>query len=198
MSNIARDGSTYHNIKKRDYYTWVRKHILSATCTLVHRRRSTWRPFMTVVIGAAQCDVRTWQCILLPFVNDCAHTVFVSSTFTLSVTETDSQPNVVGHYGQVYRSQKVCVSKPMFIELFFSLFWWVLPPLEFRHLFLTSWGRPGPLMGCSTSDDDDDDVRQMSGNIGHIHHQVSFGNQNHLKKPYSSGNGWQWSMTLGR
>ena len=90
---------TYQNVKK-DHYTWVRKRILSATCTLVHRRRSTRRPFMTLVKGGAQCDVRPWQCLPLPFGNYCAHTT--------------SQPNVVvSHYGQVYRSQKICISGPM-------------------------------------------------------------------------------------
>ena len=43
----------YHNIKKENYI-WVLKRILSATCspTLVHGRCSTWRPFMTLVIGS--------------------------------------------------------------------------------------------------------------------------------------------------
>ena len=45
--------------------------------------------------------------------NDCDHTVFVSSMFTLSVTEMNSEPNIVSHYEQVYRSQKVCISGPM-------------------------------------------------------------------------------------
>ena len=35
----------------------------------------------------------------------------------------------LSYYEQVYKSQKVCISGPMFIELF-SLFWWVLPPLK--------------------------------------------------------------------
>ena len=108
---------------KKGHYTWVRKRIPSAAYTLVHVRRSTWCPCMTVITGGAQSDIRPWQCIPLPFSNDCAHTVFVSSMFTLSVTEANSQPNVVSHYGQVYISQKVCVSGPMFIGLFF-LFWW--------------------------------------------------------------------------
>ena len=34
-------------------------------------------------------------------------------------SEADSQPNVVSHYGQVYRSEKVCVSGHMFIGVFF-------------------------------------------------------------------------------
>ena len=34
----------------------------------------------------------------------------VSSMFNLSVKEMNSQPNVVSHYGQVYISQKVCIS----------------------------------------------------------------------------------------
>ena len=120
VSSIMR-GSTYHNVKKKDYYTWVRKRILSAICTLVHRKRSTWHPFMALVIGGAQRDVRPWQCIPLSFGNDCDHTVFVSSMFTSSVTEEGSQPKVVSHYAQVYRSQKVSVFGPMFIGLF-SLF----------------------------------------------------------------------------
>ena len=33
---------------------------------LVHRC-STRRPFMTLIIGGAQCDVLPWQCIPLPF-----------------------------------------------------------------------------------------------------------------------------------
>ena len=85
---------------------------------------------MAHVIGGAQHDVRPWQCIPLPLGNDCAHTVFVCSMFTLSVTEAGTQPNVVSHYGQVYRTLKVCVSGPMSIRLFFFLFWWVLPPLR--------------------------------------------------------------------
>ena len=64
---------------------------------------------MTLVIGGAQRDVRPWHCIPLPFGNDCAHILFISSMFTLSITEADSQPNVVSHYE---RSQKVglCIS----------------------------------------------------------------------------------------
>ena len=91
MSNIVRGGSTYHNMKKV-YSTWDRKRIRSATCTLVHKRRSASRPFMTLVIGGAQRDDRPRQCLPLPFSNNCAHTVglFVSSMFTLSVMEADS------------------------------------------------------------------------------------------------------------
>ena len=74
---------------------------------------------MTLVIGGAQRDVRPWQCIPLPFGNDCDHTVFVYLMFILSISEVDSQPNVISHYGQVYISQKVCISGPMFIRLFF-------------------------------------------------------------------------------
>ena len=48
-------------------FTWVWKRILSATCTLVYRRRSTWHPFMTLVIAGSQCDVHPWQCIPLPW-----------------------------------------------------------------------------------------------------------------------------------
>ena len=66
------------------FFRWVLPP-LTILVTLVYRRRSTWRPFMTLVIGGAQCDVRPMQCIPLPFGNDCAHTVFVSSMFTLSV-----------------------------------------------------------------------------------------------------------------
>ena len=90
---------------------------------------------MTLVIGGAQCDVLPWQCIPLPFGNDCAHTVGVTSMFTLSVAETDSQPNI-SRYGQVYISQKVCVSGPMFMGLFF-IFCFVLPPLKKLDTFLT-------------------------------------------------------------
>ena len=92
---------------------------------------------MTLVIGGAQRDVRPWQCFPLPLGNDCAHAVFVFSIFTLSVTEADSQPNVVSHYEQVYITQKVCISGLMFITLFFLLFWWVLPPLKILDTFLT-------------------------------------------------------------
>ena len=74
---------------------------------------------MTLVIGGAQRDIRPWQYIALLFGNDCARTVFVSSMFTLSVLEENSQPNVVSLYGQVYRTRKVCISGPMFIRLFF-------------------------------------------------------------------------------
>ena len=49
-------------------------------------------------------------------------TLNIQNIHTLSVTEADSQPNIVSHYGQVYRSQEVCVSGPMFIRLFFSCF----------------------------------------------------------------------------
>ena len=100
VSNTMRDGSTYQNMKKkkRHHYTWVRKCILSATSTLVHRRQ-TWHPSMTLVIGGAQRDFRPWQCIPLPIGIDCAHTVFVFPMFALSVTEVESQPNIVSHYG---------------------------------------------------------------------------------------------------
>ena len=40
---------------------------------------------------------------------------------------------VFNHYEQVYRTQKVHVSGPMFIGLFF-LFLWVLPPLKIFFL----------------------------------------------------------------
>ena len=118
--------------EKKANYTWVRKCILSATC----RGCSTWRPFMTLVIRGAQRDVRPWQCIPLPFGNDCAHTTFVSLMFTLSATEADSQPNVISHYGQVYISQKVYISRTMCIRLFF-LFRWVLAPLKIFDTFIT-------------------------------------------------------------
>ena len=52
---------------------------------------------------------------------NCVHTVFVSSMFTLSAMEADSQPNVVSHYGQVYRSQKVCISRPCLLDFFFLI-----------------------------------------------------------------------------
>ena len=71
----------------------------------------------------AQRDVRPQQCILLcpcPC-TDCAHAVFVSSMFTLSVTEVDSQPNVVSHYGQAYITQKVCIYGPMIIKFFMCI-----------------------------------------------------------------------------
>ena len=58
---------------------------------------------MTLVIGGALRDVRPWQCIPLPFGKDCAHTVFVSSMFTLPVTEVDSQSDVISHYEQTPR-----------------------------------------------------------------------------------------------
>ena len=89
---------------------------------------------MTLVIGGAKPDVRPYQCIPVPFGSHCVHTVFVSSMFTLFVMEAKSQPNVVNHYGQVYRSQKVCVSGSMFIGPLF-LFWWVLPPLKIFDTF---------------------------------------------------------------
>ena len=69
VSNTVRGGrpSAYHNMNMKDHYTWVQKRILSATCTLVHRRRSTWRSIMTHVIGGAKHDIRPWQCIHLTF-----------------------------------------------------------------------------------------------------------------------------------
>ena len=70
---------------------------------------TTWRTFMTLVIGGAQRDVRPWQCIPLPFGNVCAHTGFVSSMFTFSITWRTTQPNVVSHYGQMYRSPDPCL-----------------------------------------------------------------------------------------
>ena len=96
--------------------------LLSATCTLVYRRRSTWRQFMRLVKGGAQRDVRPWQCIPLPFGNDCANTIFVSSMFIFSVTETDSQPNVASHYGQLYVSQKAATARNCFNRVGPSIF----------------------------------------------------------------------------
>ena len=63
-------------------------------------------------------------------------TVFVSSMFTLPVTEADSQPNVVSHYEQVYISQKVCVSGPIFIALF-SCFGGYYHPSKYSTLLNT-------------------------------------------------------------
>ena len=90
----------------------------------------------TLAIGGAQLDVRPWQCIPLPFSSDCAHTVFVSSVFTLYVTDVVSQPNIVSHYGQVYNSQKVCVSRPILLDSFFC-FDGYISPLKIFHTFLT-------------------------------------------------------------
>ena len=73
---------------------------------------------MTLVIGGAQRESVHSNASLC---NDCDHTVFVSSMFTMSVTEVNSQQNVVSHYGQVYISQKVCVSGSRFIALFLVL-----------------------------------------------------------------------------
>ena len=88
-------------------------------------------------MSSAERGVRQWQCIPLPFGNDYAHTVLVSSMFALSVTEVNSQPNVVGPYEQVYRSQKVCVSGPMFIGLFVLVFVGTTTSQNILHLFLT-------------------------------------------------------------
>ena len=102
-------------------YTWVRKLIHSATCspTLVHRRCSTWRPFMTFVIGGAQRGICPWQCIPLPFGNYYAHTIFLSSIFTLSFTETDSQPNVASNY--VWTSVHISESMHLQTHVYYTL-----------------------------------------------------------------------------
>ena len=44
--------------------------------------------------------------------------VMVFFFFFHVVMEVDSQPNVISHYGQVYISQKACISRPMFIRFF--------------------------------------------------------------------------------
>ena len=96
------------------------------TITLVYRRRSTWRPFSTHVTGGAQRDVWPWQCMcpcIICFLD--VHLVCHGGGLTTKCR----QPLWI-------RSQKVCVSGPMFIWLF-SLFWWVLPPLKRFDPFLT-------------------------------------------------------------
>ena len=119
MSNIVRGSSTYHNIKKKKIIT----HGPGNAYFL-------WPVYLFV--GHIQPDIHLWQevfnvtfvhdntslCPLAVILYDSAHTVFVFSMFTLSVTEADSQPNVFNHYGQVHRFQKVCVSGPMFIGSF--------------------------------------------------------------------------------
>ena len=90
---------------------------------------------MTLVTGGAQRDVRPRKCIPLHFDNDCDHAVFVSSMFTLSDTKADSQPNVVSPYEQVYISQKVCVSGPMFIGFFFLVLMGTTTSQNIRHFF---------------------------------------------------------------
>ena len=45
--------------------------------------------------------------------------------------------HVFSHYDQVYRTQKVCISRPMFIRFFF-LFWWILSSLKIFDTFLTT------------------------------------------------------------
>ena len=44
---------------------------------------------------------------------------------------------VFSHYEQVYRTEKLCISRPMFIGLFL-LFWWVLPDVKDLTLFFTT------------------------------------------------------------
>ena len=95
----------------------------------------------TPVIDDAQSDVHPWQCVSLPFDNDCARTVFVSSMFTLSLMEEDSQPNVVSHYEQIFRTQKVCISWPMFIRLFFLVLVGITTSQNIRHFFNTLYSR---------------------------------------------------------
>ena len=38
-------------------------------------------------------------------------------------------------YEQVYKPQELCVSGSMFIDFFFLLFWWVVPPLKIFDTF---------------------------------------------------------------
>ena len=91
---------------------------------------------MTLLTEGAQYNVRPWQCIPLPFGNDCAHTVFVSSMFTLSVTEADSRTK---RHHPLWTN--VHISESMSFRTHahwsFSLFWWVLPPLKVFDTFLT-------------------------------------------------------------
>ena len=76
---------------------------------------------LTLVIGGAQRDVRPNQCIPLPFGNDCDHTVLfprclpcLSRRWTHNQTSSATMDKCT--------SQKVCISRPMFIRLFFSCF----------------------------------------------------------------------------
>ena len=134
-----RGGSTCHNMKNK---------------TITHGSGNAHflRP-VHLFIGDVEPDVHSWHllyevlnvtsvhgnaslCPSAVVLYDCAHAVFVSSMFTLSVTEADTQPIVVSHYGQIYRSQKVCVSGHMFTGLFF-LVWWVLPSPKILDTFLT-------------------------------------------------------------
>ena len=88
-----------------------------------------------------------WQAHMLPTCSTArlwSYNIF-SSMFTLSVTEVDSQPYNVGHYGQVYISQKVCISGPMFIRLIFLN--WVLSPPKIFDTSLTTCRLQGILYG---------------------------------------------------
>ena len=94
---------------------------------------------MTYVIVGVQRDIRPWQCIPLPFGNDYAHTVFVSSMFTLSVTEADFTTK----RRQPLRTS-VQISKSMrfrtHVYWAFFLFWWILSPLKILKTFNTCIG----------------------------------------------------------
>ena len=91
---------------------------------------------MTLVVGGVQRDVHPWQAIQLPFGNDCVYTVFVSSVIYL-----------VCHGGRLTnkRRQTLCtsvqISESMRFRthvywIFFSLFWWVPPPVKIFDTFL--------------------------------------------------------------
>ena len=135
VPNIVRGGSTYHNTKKRPLHMGPEMHTfcdlytsswemfnLTSIHDSCYRRCSTWCPSMAMHPSAL------WQQL-------CPYSICFLDV-TLSVMEMDSLPNV-SHFEHMYRTQKVCISGPMFIRLSFLVLVGTITSQNIWHFFNT-------------------------------------------------------------
>ena len=110
--------------------------MLSATCTIVHRDvQPDVLSLDYTCLGGAQCDASLCSSatiVLIQYLFPDVYLVCHGGGLTTKV---------VSHYGQVYVSQKVCVSEPMFIGLFFLVLVSTTTSQNIRHFLNTLYTR---------------------------------------------------------
>ena len=155
VTNIVRVGSTYHNIKN-DNYTWFRKLILSATCrpTLVHRRYSTWRPFMTLlweVLKNWRSSIAMHPCALRQRLWPYSTYLFSRCLPCLSRRWTHTQTSSVTMDKCTYLG-KYAFPDPGFLEFFFLVLVGTTTPQNILHFFKHPIDGEGSAFPTSTLD----------------------------------------------
>ena len=124
--------------KKNGNYTWVRKRILSATCspTLVYRRCSTWHPFAT--LANRMCSA--WRTCIAMHPSALWQRLWPYSILFLDVYLVCLAGELTTKRRQpLWTSVHISGSMHFRTHVYyiFFLFWWVLPSLKTFHTFLT-------------------------------------------------------------